>query len=480
MRNRKNNNIKNIKDYIVPIVTFLLIFILIYIAFSGWDEKESTDNINTINVQNTNNNWIDILFWGSDTEVELINKKNKKSVLNNSDKINIWESIIVKSWDVSFSIPTKWDFKLNTNGKITYLSNEEINLESNALWIDSKDSIKVSTKFSDINIWKNSTVNIEQNEVSTTVYLLNGKTEIKNLWWVSTFLSTGKKIIISNKDALKKDLDMNLLKQDFDDYFKISDWYLKNSNWTVNTEINNEDNNSWTWELTGTGEIKKEKKNNNILGLLNFDNIYDEGSVDSEYTNLSWKFADERISKIIINWKPAVINVENKTFNLIWVNTSKKENDIAIKVYDAEENLLWKYLYTLYYSSWKKDSNLTNNFAKVNTKPYPVNWEDFIISIPTVKNWETTSSKNTFYGTVKNPDVKYVTVNGYRLKTFNWKTFRYHAFEEYKTLWEWVNIYEIKYYNSNGKVILKKYITINKISKKVKKVKKISKEAGIN
>ena len=477
MRNRKNKNIKNIKDYIVPIITFLLIFTLIYIAFSGWkEENDNSWNIESIKTLS----WLEVKFWSIDTEVELINKKYKKTALKDSDKINIWESIIVKSGDVSFSIPSKGEFKLNTNWKINYISNEEIKLESSSLWIETIDTQKIWTKYADINIWKNTIVNIEQNELSSTIYLLKGTVEIKTLAWVSTFLSAWKKIKISDIDASKKDLDMNLLKEDFDDYFKISDWYLKNNNWVYNIELDSEDENSWSWELIWTDELEKKKKNSNILWLLNFDNIYDEWIVESKSTNISWKFVDDRISKITINWKIAIINLENKTFNLVWVDTSKKENDIAIKIYDNEDNILGKYLYTLYYSAWESLNN-SNNFANINSEPYPVNWDDFIISIPTVKNWETTSSENTFYGTVKNPDVKSVLINGYKLKTFNGKTFRYHAYERFKTLWEWVNNYEIKYLWSDWKVILKKYITINKKSiKKIKKEKNFSKEAWIN
>ena len=481
MRNRRVNNIKNIKDYIVPIITFLLIFTLIYIAFSSSNDDNVIDNSNINNVKTSES--LEVNFWSIDTEVEIADKSNKKTSLKDLGLLNIWESIIVKSWDISFSIPNKADFKLNTNWKINYISSSEINLESSALWIESITGEKISTRYATINVWKNSIANIEQNEVSSTLYLLKWTAEVKTLAGISTFLSPWQKIKISNQDASKENLDMNLLKEDFDDYFKISDWYLKNNGSVINSTLWENNTETLTWTLSGSWDLEKENNNSNILWLLNFDNIYDEWSVNTEVTNLTWKFADDRISKITINGKKVVINSENRTFNLVWVNTSKKENDIAIKVYDTEDNLLWKYLYTLYYSAWKEVNN-SNNFAKVNTEAYPVNGSDFIISIPTVKNWETLSSENTFYGTVKNPDIKSVTVNGYKLKTFNGKTFRYHAYERFWTLWDWVNNYEIKYYDADWKVILKKYVTINKKSKKIEKKekseKKISKEASIN
>jgi len=478
MRNRKTNNIKNIKDYIVPIIIFSLIFTLLYFAFS---DSNSTSNW-TNDIPNNNSKTsksLEITFWSIDAEVEVIDNANKKRSLKNWWFLNMWESIIIKSWDVAFSVPEKANFKLNTNWKIIYLDNSDIKLESNSLWVETINKQNILTKYATISIWQNSIANIEQNEVNSTLYLLKWKAEIKTLAGLNTFISPWKKILISNKNTSDADLDLNLLKEDFDAYFPISDWYLKNNGWVYTNAESSNNIESSTWVLIGSGKIEVEKKNMNISGLLSFDNIYDEWFVNSKVINVSWKFLDNRISKIIINWKKAIINSENKIFNLVWVNTGNKENDIKIKIYDSENNILWKYLYTLYYNEWK-NTNDSAGFSKVNTESYPVNWEDFIINIPTVTNGETYSSENTFYWTVKNPNVKSVTVNGYKLKTFNWKKFRYHAFEKYNNLWEWVNNYEIKYFNAAWEVILKKYVTINKKSKKLKSSKKISNEAGIN
>ena len=475
MRNRRNSNIKNIKDYIAPIIIFLVIFFLIYLIFSPSDKKENIKN-NTNN-QQIQNSQITINFWDENTQVKKITKNNSKENFKNNEKIITWEWLIVEAWDISFNIPQKAKIWLNTNWKIIYLSNDEIELDSNNLWLETTDNFKVLTRYAKVNIFKDSIVNVNQNEVSSTIYVLKWKAEVKNLAWVSTFISAGQKIKIKNIEASKKDLDMNMLKEDISPMtFKIDDWFIKhNASIYIDTKENtnsgnlNEDNQesqSWTTD---------NKKIENNLWLLNFDNIYDWGSVASSSTNISWKFADERIAKIIINWKNATINSQNKTFNVIWVDTSKAENDLAIKIYDNQDNILWKYLYLIYYS-WAKSGQKNNNFTKVNTKSYPVNDEDFIISTPSVKNWKTTSSENTFYGTVKNPNVASVWINGYKLKTFNWKTFRYHAYKRFKTLWEWINNYEIKYLDKDWNVILKKYITIDKISK----TKKISQEAKIN
>lgn len=476
MRSRKNNNALNIKDYIVPIFIFVLIFILIYVAFS-WNSDDTIDKTEVSTDVVKSENSIQIDFWSDLSEVEVIKSNNKKEIIKTWDFLNPWESIIVKSGDISFEIPEISEFSLDVNWKVEYLQNSKLKLESSSLWIKSKNISDLNMRYAKINIGKDSVVNLEQTEVSSTIYLLKWKVEVINNWGKSTFLTPWTKIIISSKNASSEDLDMNLMKEDFDDYFPLSPWFLKNNG---STYLNW--NSSWTTETTGTWTEDKNnevKSNLNISGLLNFDNIYDEWSVISPSTNISWKFVDGRISKITIDWKTAVINVENKSFNVLSVNTSNKSNDIIIKIFDEEENILSKYVYTLYYSTGLSWENKVEWFAKINSEPYPVNGSDFIISIPTVKDWKSTSDENTFYWTVKNPDVKSVTVNGYKLKTFNGKTFRYHAYKRFWTLWDWVNNYEVIYYDINWKVILKKYVSINKEVEKIIK-KQISWEAQIN
>ncbi len=477
MRNRRNSNVKNIKDYIVPIITFGLIFILIYLAFSGSDwegTKSSSDK--TVIIQDSNAIIIDLD--GKDTKAIIVNENDKKTVIWNGDAINPGETVMVEKGSISFSIPNEAKFSLNKNGELQYAKNSELSLRSSALWVESKNDLELSMKFAKVKIGKDSVVNFEQNEVSSTIYLLKWTVEIENLSWVSTFLSQGKQLKISNKDASKDDVDLVALKEDFDDYFKISDWYLKNNGSvalsSTSENVLSEKSATWTnllWENNSTlsGSIEK-RKALTTSNLLSFDKIYDEGSVTTPLTTISWKFVEDNIASIEIQGQKVNINNETKTFSVANIDTSKQSNDIIIKVLDAWDNVIAKYLYTLYYSSGKAESN-TNGFAKINAKAYPVNNSDFIVSIPTVKKGSTFSSENTFYGTVKNPDVSAVLVNGYRLKTFNGKTFRYHAYSRFKTLWEWVNNYEIKYLWKDWKVILKKYVTINKKTKSIVPVK---------
>jgi hypothetical protein len=465
--NRRANNLKTEK-YIIPIVIFVLIFTLLYFIFSWWEDNIDNPPAGGVVSQIDNSIPLTFLTW---TNVEIIDKSNKKNKVESWYFLNIWESIIVKEWDISLKIPEIAQLSLDTNWEIKYLEWEKIKLDSSSMWVVTEKDYSIDMRYLEVKIWKDSIVNLEQNDISSTVYLLKWTVEIINLAGVSTFIAPKTKIKISKEDASNWDVDMWLLKEEFDDYFPISNWYLQNiSNMVDVSAIQSED-----WELKD--EVEDEKKENwDTSGLIKFDNIYDEWSALSSSTNISWRFDSNEVVKIIINNKEAIINTDNNTFNVLWVNTSKKVNDIIIKVFDKDENILLKNVYTLYYSSWKEKKDNSDWYTKINWEAYPVNDSDFIINVKsvkdwkTLKNWETFASENTFYWTVKNPDIEKVTVNWYTLKTYNWKIFRYHAYERFWTLWEWINNYEVKYFWKDWKVVLTKYVTINKKTKSDKKI----------
>jgi hypothetical protein len=55
-----------------------------------------------------------------------------------------------------------------------------------------------------------------------------------------------------------------------------------------------------------------------------------------------------------------------------------------------------------------------------------------------------------------------VEVNGFKLASFNWSTWRYHAFERFETLEAGTNQYRVDYYGVDGNVVYTDYYTIVK------------------
>jgi hypothetical protein len=60
------------------------------------------------------------------------------------------------------------------------------------------------------------------------VYLLSGTAEVRNLAGVEAVLAPGQKIAISRLDASQENVDLSLLKEDIDDFFQSTDWFIKN------------------------------------------------------------------------------------------------------------------------------------------------------------------------------------------------------------------------------------------------------------
>ena len=58
-----------------------------------------------------------------------------------------------------------------------------------------------------------------------------------------------------------------------------------------------------------------------------------------------------------------------------------------------------------------------------------------------------------------------ITVNGFTLKQFiaNWTDWRYHANVEFWNLKEWMNVYEVKYFDSSWKMIHSNTFFIKKV-----------------
>jgi hypothetical protein len=72
---------------------------------------------------------------------------------------------------------------------------------------------------------------------------------------------------------------------------------------------------------------------------------------------------------------------------------------------------------------------------------------------------------------VLNKDVAIVKVNGYQLKSYSptYGTWRYYAFERFNTLADGSNVYTVRYYDKNNKLIYSNNYTIVKNADLIKK-----------
>jgi hypothetical protein len=202
-------------------------------------------------------------------------------------------------------------------------------------------------------------------------------------------------------------------------------------------------------------------------------------NVDTNTFNISWSISDDSVWAISINNKTAAINIENKTFALQELPLNAKINDIVVKIYDTEKNILEKNVYTVYTSaeiqtttppvletptqSPKNESENTGLGASATN--YDIDATKFAFTEPSTSNkFTTTGSEITIRWNTTAEWISKVKVNGFELSSFNGSSWRYHAFERFETLEEWTNQYRVDYYWESGSIVYTDYYTIIKKS----------------
>lgn len=450
---------KNIKDYIVPIIWWILVLFLIFSLFS-WDSNDTKSSIE-------NQSWIAITLDWESSQATLIYPGDYKKDLEGEWTLYKWEKILVKQWTASLSFNNLLNFKINRLWELKYWEDSSFTVSSWEVWIDALKSVDLNLSFANLKIDENSHLSVSQNEMGSTVYLISWFVEVTNLVWKNTVLAPWEKITISRSDASKKDLDLTLLKENIDQFFIKSDWYILNkwSSYELEEgieELENEDSETQSGSLstTSSGEI------------LSFNSLIDESNVSSPLINISWTYSDSEISSITVNWKEAILSKTNKTFKFENVDVSNKENDLVFKVYDDSNDIIYRDVYTVYYNlgsdketSWETTpptTDSTSTWPKVHN--FTVDWSQFLFTSPTTQStYTTTENFITIRWNVKAEWIDSITINDFKLSSFNGSTWRYHADVEYNNLAEGTNVYEIKYF-SWGKLAYTNYFTIIKKS----------------
>lgn len=461
--NRRNVVSKTFKDYLVPFIGVLLIVILI-ISFIGWDKETNptSDNLENkiwMNVSinsDTSEAYIEYIWW------------DKKDITWEDTKLYKWEKIIVQKWDVDLKLEWVWEMRLNNRWELKHNEDASFSLFSSKLWVKSDSKMKINFRYWSIDLKDWSVASITQNEAASTVYLLDWLAEVRNVGWKSTMLWKWQKIEISNKDSSNADIDLSLLKTAIDDYFKTTDWFVKN-NWSFYLEKKA----TWTWVTR-----EDEKEWSRITSYITLDELNDEAQVATSKINIKWKLYNEDIASIIVNWEDAVLNLENKTFEVKEFTLKNKTNDLVFKIYNSSKEILSKKVYTIYYSWWEEKATTwifkVENFSLDSTK--------FQFIFPKTNPYTTFADLVSIEGKVPPWIVESISVNDYKLQKFprNWSYWKYHANKDFWNLKEWLNIYKIVYYGKWWSVLHTNAYTIIKKEKVVVPEKKIiSWEAGI-
>ena len=449
-----------LKDYIVPIIWWIIVLLIIYSIFSSWSENDSA-------IISENSNPIILSFWSSNTDAQIIYPWNNRQNIWDKASVFKWESVVVREGSVRLEAVDGTKIHLNKIAELKIENDGSYSLYSSDAWIENTKDIKITMKYATVEAVSWSIFSLTQNEAWSTIYMLQGNAKITNIAWVNTLLVAWQKISIPRLQASNKDFDILNEKASIDSFFKSSDWFIENEGHTIVITPPTEDTQSGSLD-TGTWA-------SSIWWLVRFDTIRDEMSLQSSTLDISWGFASDTIWAITVNNITIPINTSNKSFSLSNFQLSSTVNDLVVKIYDTNKNILEKKVYTIYTSVVStQSSNTAWNTPQVSNNPSTGTVWSTTFQIDATKFWftepsntgkfSTSSSEVTIRGFTTAADITRVEINGFNLWSFNGSTWRYHAFERFDTIRDGTNQYRVDYYGKNGALVYTDYYTIVKQS----------------
>lgn len=453
MNTRRNKKIvRSLKDYIAPIVGGLLLVFLLYSVFSWSDEATPTPGVKTP---------ITIDLNPENTEAYIEYSGGKKTKIENG-----WADIypgeklsLSNAGSAKMTISPENTIHLNKLGSMLYESENTFSLYGADAFVKTSLPSIFHLRYMTVDVMgENQVFNLTQNEVASTIYVLNGSVEVKNTAGVGIIVAKWEKLSILKNDANKKDVDLNGEKELIDDYIKTDEWYVLNA-WdtylnTVETTATGTISGTWTETLTGSVALAG--------SVVAFD-ILDESDSDKEFIDISGKLLDTFAYKVEINGQTADVNSADRTFLAKGVKLTGRVNDIVYRVFDEGNKLLDKWVITVYYSKGISPTETPASLAGVENYSLSKSPLYTIIS-PKSNPYITTENNVRIEGAVPARTVEKIVINDFQLQKFpKYGTYWYYfANEEFGNLKEGLNIYKIQYFGADNKIIFENTFTIVK------------------
>lgn len=193
--------------------------------------------------------------------------------------------------------------------------------------------------------------------------------------------------------------------------------------------------------------------------------------METKTISVSGKILNPAVSRIVISNLPATIDPIKQTFALKNLPLTNHENNLIYRTYDTTGTLLSKGFITVYtttisataatapVSNTAPTTAPSNGRAQVSTyKPD----KRFRIIAPATDYYETTEKKVRIEGGVSASNVASVTINDFKLASFNGSSWYYFANQEFGNMQEGTNTYTIRYFDASGAEVYKQLFVIKK------------------
>lgn len=439
---RKNSGAIPWKWIVVVIIIFTLLFVL-----------------RSLGGETDQNPWKWSLVNGSWTFVVTQADGTKKDV-------PVWESFY--ETDVLFSVISGsailsnewWKYWLDKNSDLSHSDTHSggFFLSQWRMWIEASSDQDISLKHIHLKLDQNDIVLIEQQRIYSIAYVLQWEITVEGNGR-NTALKSGKRIMVSQSNLINPGVTLESLIWDIDDSIQQNAFFLARNGKSLLENLNQND--GWSGSL---GTINSISWSSGTITQWNGAKYIQisapiDGSIVTGWSIVvEGKSLSPQVKKIVIDDQSLTLAQSPGTFRSAPITLTTSTIDIVYRAYDATNNLLERWVLTLY-SDEKKSGT-----EKLIPKTFPTSDKDFRVISPNENPYKTTLSAVTVSGTVPKWAVEYITVNNFRLKKFvpastNWY---YYANVSYQTMKEWFNLYEIRFYWQNDTLLSTQLFTIIK------------------
>lgn len=386
-----------------------------------------------------------------DSSVKIVYAGSNEAVIDKSEKVYVGEKIVSDKGTASVMVPgSSSTYRLKERGRLRFLGSDygpyKFQLENSELWINEKIGAAVfQMSFLTVTPDAGSVVNVFQNQVASTVYVLAGSAMVAGKAGSGT-VSAGYKVTMLSSDAAT--VDPAAKQELIDDAFRSSAWFTSNGGNVAMAS---------GFSATATGSKVPTYSGEAGFGpaAVTFNDISDELTV--EKSPLTVTGTSPRASKVSLGGVTAVVDPATRKFTIPGVVLTEGANDLVWKALDAEGATLAKGVVTVYLPK-KKASALPNKVVS-----YPISDKDYKIVAPAGNPFTTSEDFVQIKGEVPAGVVDRITVNDYQLKTSfrpGGTSWYYFANKGYGTLGDGLNLYKIRYFAADGKVLLESLFTI--------------------
>jgi hypothetical protein len=316
---------------------------------------------------------------------------------------------------------------------------------------------RIELKFLTVELDANEVALVEQNNLSSTVYMISWTADIETKIGTTT-LTEGSRIMIAGSDLSNPAWNLSSLIGTIDDTLASQILFVRNNGWTLLKNT--------SWSLSSSGSDIMTSSGTDFSTPWKYIEITDplDGSMIRESTfAVMGNILSTDVKKVTINDVAATISPVNKTFVLQGIPVTWEVINIVYKAYADNDRMVDRWVISVFATKTAVTSS-TNTLIPDN---FPISNKDFPITFPTENPYKTTESLVRVEGSVPANRVWYVMVNDYRLQKFlSWGTkWYYFANTATETMKEGINLYNIRFYSKDNNLLYTQVFTIVKESK---------------